>query len=188
MQIHDDFSIPLGNSTWIPCVAGVKTFTGVLLFSIETQQTIGYGTRSVTEQCQIGVILIVIQSCFGLILQVVWAGIVYTKLARPKIRRHTLIWSRQAVISLRDHYLTLQVRIADIRHRSNLLEAHIRMYYIAERITRKQDIIPLNLLDMNVGFDSGVDRLFLQWPLIIEHRIDSKSPLWLMDKTAINKS
>jgi potassium inwardly-rectifying channel subfamily J len=188
MEFHGEFSDHSGNSTWIPCVAGVKTFTGVILFSIETQQTIGYGTRSVTEQCVTGALLLAIQSCFGCVLQALWAGVVYTKLAGPKNRRRTLIWSRQAVISLRDHYLTLQVRIGDIRQQSNLLEAHVRMYYIAERLTQEQEMIPLNLLDMHVGFNSGRDRLLLQWPLTIEHRIDSKSPLWLMDKNQLAKA
>jgi hypothetical protein len=84
--------------------------------------------------------------------------------------------------------LTLQVRSADIRQQSNLLEAHVRIYYIAERLTQEQEMIPLNLLDMHVGFNAGRDRLLLQWPLTIEHRIDSKSPLWLMDKNQLAKA
>ncbi|CAF3777066.1 unnamed protein product [Rotaria sp. Silwood1] len=177
MHIHGDFSHNSANSTWIPYVAGVRTLVGVVLFSIETQQTIGYGTRSVTEQCESGVILLAIHTCFGLVMQALWAGIVYSKLARPKNRRRTLIWSRQAVIFLRDRYLTLQVRIADIRPRSTLVEAHVRMYFIAERVTNEKEKIPLNILDMNVGLDTGRDRLLLMWPLTIEHRIDFKSPL-----------
>ncbi|CAF1271556.1 unnamed protein product [Rotaria sp. Silwood1] len=177
MHIHGDFSHNSANSTWIPCVAGVRTLVGVVLFSIETQQTIGYGTRSVTEQCESGVILLAIHTCFGLVMQALWAGIDYSKLARPKNRRRTLIWSRQAVIFLRDRYLTLQVRIADIRPRSTLVEAHVRMYFIAERVTNEKEKIPLNILDMNVGLDTGRDRLLLMWPLTIEHRIDFKSPL-----------
>ncbi|CAF3425529.1 unnamed protein product [Rotaria socialis] len=184
MKIHGDF----GPIDHVNCVDGVKTFTGCLLLSIETQQTIGYGTRSVTEQCSSGLILLVVQTCFGLILQSLWVGIVYTKLIRPKKRRHTLLWSRQAVISLRDKYLTLQVRLGEIRSQSILLDAQIRMYFISRRITQEGEIIPLDLLDMNVGFDTGRDRLLLVWPLVIEHRIDSKSPLWSLDREKLTSA
>ncbi|CAF0881878.1 unnamed protein product [Rotaria sordida] len=188
MIIHGDFSNKTLNRTddnYIPCVAGVKSFSGALLYSIETQQTIGYGTRAVTEKCTAGIILVIIQSCFGLLIQALWVGLVYTKLSRPRKRRRTLIWSRQAIISLRDGLLTLQCRLGDMRHRSTLVEAHIRMYYVSKRRTKENEIIPLQLTDMDVGFNAGKDRLFLNWPLIIEHKIDMRSPLYTMDKTTI---
>jgi potassium inwardly-rectifying channel subfamily J len=188
MAINGDFSSSNRNdSSYIPCVAGVKSFSGALLYSIETQQTIGYGTRAVTEGCTGGVFIIIIQSCFGLIIQALWVGLVYTKLSRPRKRRRTLIWSRQSLISLRDGYLTFQCRLGDMRYRSTLVEAHIRMYFVSRRETIENEIIPLNLLDMNVGFDNGKDRLFFNWPIIIEHRIDNRSPLYKMDKKTILK-
>ncbi|CAF3996233.1 unnamed protein product [Rotaria sordida] len=190
MIIHGDFSNQILNGiddNYIPCVAGIKSFSGALLYSIETQQTIGYGTRAVNEKCTAGIIVLIIQSCFGLLIQALWVGLVYTKLARPQKRCQTLIWSRQAAISLRDGYLTLQCRLGDMRYRSTLVEAHIRMYYVSKRQTKENEIIPLQLTDMDVGFDGGKDRLFLNWPLIIEHKIDIRSPLYTMDKTMIYK-
>ncbi len=177
----------MNDPTHIPCVAGVKSFSGALLYSIETQQTIGYGTRAVTETCTGGIFIIIIQSCFGLIIQASWVGLVYTKLSRPQKRHQTLIWSRQAVISLRDGYLTFQCRLGDMRYRSTLVEAHIRMYFISQRRTLENEVIPLNLFDMDVGYNAGKDRLFFNWPIIIEHRIDSRSPLYKMDKETISK-
>jgi potassium inwardly-rectifying channel subfamily J len=188
--VHGDLSTNQLNKTdrnRIPCVVGVKSFSGALLYSIETQQTIGYGTRAVTEECTSGVILLIIQCCFGLLIQALWVGLVYTKLSRPSKRRRTLIWSEQSVISLRDGYLTLQCRLGDMRHRSTLVEAHIRMYFISKRRTRENEVIPLNLLDMNVGYDAGRDRLFFNWPIIIEHKIDNQSPLYDMDRETILK-
>jgi len=190
MTIHGDFSnnrSNLSNNSYIPCVIGVTSFSGALLYSIETQQTIGYGTRAVTEQCTGGIFVIIIQSCFGLIIQALWVGLVYTKLSRPRKRRRTLIWSQKSVISLRDGYLTLQCRLGDMRHRSTLVEAHIRMYFVSRRRTIENEIIPVNLIDMDVGYDGGRDRIFFNWPIIIEHRIDSKSPLYHMDKENISK-
>ncbi|CAF0798070.1 unnamed protein product [Rotaria sp. Silwood1] len=190
MTIHGDFShhsVNTSENTVTPCVAGVKSFSGALLYSIETQQTIGYGTRAVTEQCTGGIIIVIIQSCFGLVIQALWVGLVYTKLSRPKKRRRTLIWSQHAVISLRDGLLTLQIRLGDMRHRSTLVEAHTRMYFVSKRQTKENETIPLNLLDMDVGYDAGKDRLFLNWPLIIEHKIDSRSPLYEMNREQILK-
>ncbi|CAF3854618.1 unnamed protein product [Rotaria sordida] len=190
MIVHGDFSnktLNVTDNNHIPCVIGVKSFRGSLLFSIETQQTIGYGIRAVTEECPAGVAVLIIQSCFGLILQALWVGLIYTKLSRPRKRRRTLIWSRHAVISLRDGILTLQCRLGDMCHRSTLNEAHIRMYFISKRQTKENEIIPLNLLDMDVGFDLGKDRLFLNWPLIIEHKIDLRSPLYEMNKETFSK-
>ncbi|CAF4491150.1 unnamed protein product [Rotaria sp. Silwood2] len=184
MKVHGDFE-PSGRT---PCVAGVTTFVGCILFSVETQQTIGYGTRSVTQQCTSGVITLMVQAWFGLIIQSLWMGIIYTKLARPKRRRHTLMWSHQALIGLRNNHLTLQVRLGDVRPHSTLLEAHVRMYFISKRNTHVNEVLPLNLVDMNVGFDTGHDRLLLVWPVTIEHRIDPKSPLWLMDKKAFARA
>ena len=174
-------------SHYIQCIGGVKSFSGVLLYSIETQQTIGYGTRAVTEGCTAGIILLIIQSCFGLLIQALWVGLVYTKLSRPRKRRRTLIWSRQALISLRDGCLTLQVRLGDMRYRSTLLEAHIRMYFVSKRETKENERIPLHLLDMDVGYDAGRDRILLNWPIIIEHKIDSRSPLNQMNREQIWK-
>ncbi|UJR34857.1 hypothetical protein I4U23_027636 [Adineta vaga] len=189
MTIHGDFNNKSSSNgtEHIPCVLGIKTFSGVLLYSIETQQTIGYGTRAVTEQCTGGIILLIIQSIFSLIIQSLWIGLVYTKLSRPKRRRRTLIWSRVAVISLKDNYLTFQCRLADMRFHSTLIEAHIRMYFIRKRQTKENEIIPLTLYDMNVGYDEGKDRLFVNWPVIIEHKIDFKSPLFEINKENLTK-
>ena len=185
MTINGDFSsegLNKTNKSDSPCVIGVKTFGGVFLYSIESQQTIGYGTRSLNEDCTSGIILLIIQSCFGLIIQSLWVGLIYTKLTRPKKRRQTLMWSSDGVICLRDGYLTFQCRLGDMRERSTLIEPHIRMYFIKERITMENEIIPFNLIDMNVGFNEGKDRLILNWPIIIEHRIDCQSPLFHLNQ------
>jgi hypothetical protein len=40
---------------------------------------------------------------------------------------------------------------------------------------------------MTVGFDAGKDRLFFNWPIVIEHKIDSGSPLYAMNKEGISR-
>ena len=61
------------------CVEGVDGFTTALLFSIETQHTIGYGSRAVTDRCSGAVMLLMIQSVFGAISQCVITGIIFAK-------------------------------------------------------------------------------------------------------------
>lgn len=31
---------------------------------------------------------------------------------------------------------------------------------------------------MNVGYDTGMDRVLLLWPIVVRHIIDQESPLW----------
>lgn len=51
------------------CVNGLKGFAGAILFSIETQQTIGYGARYTTEKCPEAIFVMMIQSSVGVMIQ-----------------------------------------------------------------------------------------------------------------------
>jgi len=61
------------------CVEGVDGFTTALLFSIETQHTIGYGSRAVTDRCSGAVALLMFQSVFGAVTQCIVTGIIFAK-------------------------------------------------------------------------------------------------------------
>lgn len=182
MYTYGDFRPSNYNSpNYTVCIAGVHSFAGTLLFSIETQQTIGYGTRVVQETCYLAIVIMMFQSSIGVLLQSFMVGVVFAKISRPKKRTETLIWSREAVICLRDGQMTLQCRVGDMR-KSHIVEAHVRMYLIKKRVTLEGEILPLHTYDMNVGFDKGVDRLFLIWPLVVEHIIDEQSPLYKINR------
>lgn len=46
MYIHHDFDHQIAsNESWTPCISNTKNFISVFMFSLETQQTIGYGSR-----------------------------------------------------------------------------------------------------------------------------------------------
>ncbi|KPP74586.1 inward rectifier potassium channel 4-like [Scleropages formosus] len=166
---------------WIPCLLHVQGFTGAFLFSIETQTTIGYGFRCVTEECPVAVMSVVIQSIVGCIIDAFMIGTIMAKMARPKKRNQTLLFSQNAVIALHDGKLCLMWRVGNLR-KSHIVEAHVRAQLIRPYITAEGEFIPLEQTDLNVGYDEGIDRLFLVAPLVIIHEIDEDSPLYGLSK------
>lgn len=165
----------------MPCILHVQGFLGALLFSMETQTTIGYGWRCVTEECPLAVITVVVQSIVGCIIDSFMIGTIMAKMARPKKRNQTLMFSKSAVISMRDGKLCLMWRVGNLR-KSQLVEAHVRAQLIRSYVTAEGEFIPLEQMDLNVGYDEGTDRLFLVSPLVIVHEIDKDSPLYTLSR------
>jgi hypothetical protein len=64
------------------------------------------------------------------------------------------MFSKNAVISLRDGRLCLICRVGDMR-KSHIVEAHVRMYLIKKKVTLEGEILPLHMYDLNVGWDKG---------------------------------
>ena len=104
-------------------------------------------------------------------------GIVFAKLSRPKKRTQTLMFSRNACICQRDGEYCMLFRVGDMR-KSHIIEAHIRAQLIRKRITREGEVIPFFQYELNVGYDTGDDRIFFIWPMTIVHKIDETSPLF----------
>uniref|UniRef100_A0A3Q3VUN3 ATP-sensitive inward rectifier potassium channel 14 n=1 Tax=Mola mola TaxID=94237 RepID=A0A3Q3VUN3_MOLML len=179
---HGDFGeLPVVKGDAMPCILHVQGFVGALLFSMETQTTIGYGWRCVTEECPVAVITVVIQSIVGCIIDSFMIGTIMAKMARPKKRNQTLVFSKNAVIALRDGKLCLMWRVGNLR-KSHIVEAHVRAQLIRSYITAEGEFIPLEQMDLNVGYDEGTDRLFLVSPLVIVHEIDKDSPLYTLSR------
>ena len=74
---------------WQPCVLAMYNFASVFLFSVETQHTIGYGTRQTTERCPEAIFMQSIQSVVGVMIQVI------------------LIWNSSIITFLTLTFLTL---------------------------------------------------------------------------------
>uniref|UniRef100_F6PXI5 Potassium inwardly rectifying channel subfamily J member 12 n=2 Tax=Ornithorhynchus anatinus TaxID=9258 RepID=F6PXI5_ORNAN len=174
--MHGDMERPAGDGTQ-PCVLNVTGFMAAFLFSIETQTTIGYGLRCVTEECPIAVFMVVVQSIVGCIIDSFMIGAIMAKMARPKKRAQTLLFSHNAVVAMRDGKLCLMWRVGNLR-KSHIVEAHVRAQLIKPRITEEGEYIPLDQIDIDVGFDKGLDRIFLVSPITILHEIDEESPLF----------
>ena len=71
----------MANNTFTPCILANENFASAFLFSVETQHTIGYGSRQTTEECPDAIIMQCIQSIVGVIIQV--------RIAHPQLCRVT---------------------------------------------------------------------------------------------------
>ncbi|XP_077382236.1 ATP-sensitive inward rectifier potassium channel 14 [Festucalex cinctus] len=167
-----------------PCFLQVNSFMAAFLFSLETQTSIGYGFRSVTEECPLAVAAVVLQCIVGCIIDAFIIGAVMAKIAKPKKRNETLVFSETAVVALRDGKLCMMWRVGNLR-KSHLVEAHVRAQLLKSRVTPEGEFLPLDNLDINVGFDTGTDRIFLVSPVTIVHEINDESPFFEMDRKSL---
>ncbi|KAI2660343.1 G protein-activated inward rectifier potassium channel 1 [Labeo rohita] len=149
---------------YTPCVANVYNFPSAFLFFIETEATIGYGHRYITDKCPEGIILFLFQSILGSIVDAFLIGCMFIKMSQPKKRAETLMFSENAAISMRDGKLTLMFR---------------------SRQTPEGEFLPLDQLELDVGFSTGADQLFLVSPLTICHVIDNKSPFYELSQRSM---
>ncbi|KAM4583907.1 ATP-sensitive inward rectifier potassium channel 12-like [Odontesthes bonariensis] len=175
-----------GTEEWRPCILHIQGFIGAFLFSIETQTTIGYGFRCVTEECPIAVVTVVVQSIVGCIIDSFMIGTIMAKMVRPKKRAQTLLFSHHAVIALRDGKLCLMWRMGNMR-KSHIVEAHVRAQLIKPHMTAEGEYLPLEQTDIDVGYDDGLDRLFLVSPLVVVHEINKTSPLYNLSYSDLQK-
>lgn len=102
------------------------------LFSLETQTSIGYGFRNVTEACPLAVLAVVLQCIVGCIIDAFIIGVVMAKIAKPKKRNETLVFSDVAVVAVRDGKLCMMWRVGNLR-KSHLVEAHVRAQLLKVR-------------------------------------------------------
>uniref|UniRef100_A0A1B6C9Q4 Inward rectifier potassium channel C-terminal domain-containing protein n=1 Tax=Clastoptera arizonana TaxID=38151 RepID=A0A1B6C9Q4_9HEMI len=176
---HGDLEAENVNSdTWTKCVDNINGFTSCFLFSLETQHTIGYGGRATTEECPEAVIAMCLQSIWGMMIQAFMVGIIFAKMARPKQRSQTLLFSRNAVICQRDGQLCLMFRVGDMREKSHLIGAKIRAQMIRPRNTKEGEHLSPSLCELDLHVDDYQADIFLIWPKIVVHKIDSASPLY----------
>ncbi|KAJ8414279.1 hypothetical protein AAFF_G00051490 [Aldrovandia affinis] len=175
------------DQSYTPCVANVYNFPSAFLFFIETEATIGYGYRYITEKCPEGIILFLFQSLLGSIVDAFLIGCMFIKMSQPKKRAETLMFSQDAVISQRDGKLCLMFRVGNLRN-SHMVSAQIRCKLIKSRQTPEGEFLPLDQCELDVGFGTGADQLFLVSPLTICHEINPKSPFFeLSHRSLVNE-
>ncbi|XP_053213545.1 ATP-sensitive inward rectifier potassium channel 12-like [Panonychus citri] len=167
------------------CVNGVESFATAFLFSIETQHTIGYGSRYTNEECPEAIFVMCVQSITGVMIQCFVVGFVFAKLSRPKKRSQTLMFSRNACICLRDGKLCLMFRLGDVRNRSHIIGASISALVIDRKVTSEGEVVPYYHNRVEVKFDNSDSNVFLVWPATIVHEVDSSSPFYSMSADSL---
>lgn len=159
------------------CIAGIghqDSFYHFLLFSIETQQTIGYGTRALSPHCGFSAFILMCQCSSGIFLECFLGGVLFSKLSRPKKRVETLFFSNLAVIAKRDGIYCFMCRVGDLR-KSHIIISRVNLYIVRTRYTQEGEVIPCHIEELKV---SNSKDCLLFAPIIVEHQIDTSSPLY----------
>lgn len=159
------------------CIFFSRSFTSAFLFSIEVQVTIGFGGRMMTEECPLAITVLILQNIVGLIINAVMLGCIFMKTAQAHRRAETLIFSRQAVIAVRNGKLCFMFRVGDLR-KSMIISASVRIQVVRKTTTPEGEVIPIHQVDIPVDNPIESNNIFLVAPLIICHVIDKRSPLY----------
>jgi len=182
---HGDFDpVTISEEGHVVCVDNMVDFTSAFLYSIETQHTIGYGGRAATTECPHGIILMSIQSIYGVFLTACVTGIVFAKFTKPTHRAKTILFSQNALVTMRNGAFYLLCRVADLQP-THLIESHISGYVVKGETTQEGEEIPHHLFAIEFGTDLDGTQDFFQlfWPIVLSHRIDEASPLWSVSPT-----
>ncbi len=146
-DFHGD---PSSNHT--ACVLNVDSLTGAYLFSLETQTTIGYGFRYISEECPLAIATLVLQLVITGLAEIFVTGAFLAKLARPKKRAGSIRFSRSAVVCERSGVRCLMVRVANMRN-SLLIQCQLSGKLLSTHVT--QEGFKSNCITVKSGVPQG---------------------------------
>ncbi|XP_013193688.1 ATP-sensitive inward rectifier potassium channel 12 [Amyelois transitella] len=160
---------------WTPCIENIHGFTSTFLFSVEVHTTVAYGERAITLECPDAILAMCLQCIFSSIFQSFMVGILFAKLTRPKARTQTILFSKNAIVSLRNEKLCMIFRVGDMR-KSRILNIKASMFIL--RLNKDcENIDDTEQVEMKVELD-GCESSFFLWPIAVVHVIDAASPLY----------
>ncbi|XP_031430431.1 inward rectifier potassium channel 16-like [Clupea harengus] len=174
-HVHGD----LGEPNEAPCVANVHSFTGAFLFSMETQATIGYGFRGMTENCMVAIVVVTVQDVLSCFIDTAIIGVVIAKMACARKRAHTVSFSKCAIINLQNGALCLQWRVGDFRG-NHIQEGEAQGQLVHHRLLPTGEVI-LSHQDLKLQCKS----ITLATPASVVHKIDCDSPLYSLSPQAL---
>ncbi|XP_074508221.1 ATP-sensitive inward rectifier potassium channel 10-like [Sebastes fasciatus] len=149
----------------------MQTLTGAFLFSLETQTTIGYGFRCITEECPAAIILLIVQLVITMLMEIFITG---TFLAKK--RGETVKFSQHAVVSTHEGRPCLMIRVANMR-KSLLIGCQVSGKLLQTSLTKEGETVCLDQRNVPFQVDMSSDSPFLILPLTFYHIIDDNSPL-----------
>ncbi|KYB25424.1 inward rectifier potassium channel 2 [Tribolium castaneum] len=147
------------------CIQSNKHFTSYLLLSIESITTTGYGYLYPSDHCKIAWIILTLNTFAMILLDGAFTSIVILKICKPLKREFDSIFSRNAVLSLRNGKLCLILRISDHLNK-HLISPEIKLYFVSDNF---------ELQELEIHSDT-----MLLWPSDIVHEIGEESPLWAL--------
>ncbi|XP_075986265.1 G protein-activated inward rectifier potassium channel 3-like [Anticarsia gemmatalis] len=155
------------------CVTGTQSFAGLLMMSVETQMTIGYGVRYPNEECPEAIIIMVFEIVAGTALSGGLSSLLFTKLIRPNRHVSSVGFSKKATVCRRDGELCLQFRVWDLMN-VHLIGSTITAYMLKPIRTIEGEQVQnyIHQLELKEA------RAFLLWPITVVHVIDANSPLY----------
>ena len=160
------------------------TFINAFLFSLESQTTIGYGSRHPEDNIKYCWPILLIQCCqpiLALAIQGIIIGIVFKKLkdARYSKIRYFL---PNCCINKRDNRLCLIFRSNIDRNCPNLINVKISVKLLKNRNTLEGYKVILQEHDIKIANYSATSTLLAtQIPVDLVHNIDRNSPLYELD-------
>lgn len=158
------------------CVQNVHTLTGAFLFSLESQTTIGYGYRYISEECPVAIFTLVAQLVITGLAEIFVTGAFLAKLARPKKRAETIKFSQVAVVSHHRGQRCLMVRVANMR-KSLLIQCELTGKLLRSHVTEEGEKTQVHQTSVDFFMDSSGECPFLILPLTFYHVLDHRSPL-----------
>lgn len=164
------------SSNHTACVMNVETLTGAYLFSLETQTTIGYGFRHISEECPLAILALVVQLVFTGLAEIFVTGAFLAKLARPKKRAETIKFSQSAVVCKRGGAWCLMVRVANMRN-SLLIQCQLSGKLLSPYVTQEGEKTLIHQASLDFHLDCSDECPFLLMPLTFCHLLDDRSPL-----------
>lgn len=183
LLFHGDLDLHPEGKKWNPCIENVDSFPAAVLFSIEIQSTIGFGTRIISVECPHAIVIFCIQLIFGVVAECLIVGMVFAKLSRPAKRSQTIMFSKCATVCLRGGKMCIAFRVGDVRSKSHIIGATIRASLVSQKVTDEGEVIPFYHHDLQVKIDDSKNNLLLIWPVIVVHVIDESSPFYSMNCT-----
>lgn len=164
------------SENYTACVQNVHTLTGAFLFSLESQTTIGYGYRYISEECPLAIFTLVAQLVITGLAEIFVTGAFLAKLARPKKRAETIKFSQVAVVCQHRGKRCLMVRVANMR-KSLLIQCQLTGKLLHSSVTEEGEKTQVHQTSVDFYMDSSGECPFLILPLTFYHVLDDRSPL-----------
>eukprot|EP00040_Diaphanoeca_grandis_P009192 m.47964 g.47964 ORF g.47964 m.47964 type:complete len:389 (-) comp20630_c0_seq1:198-1364(-) len=168
----------------VSCDLGLHNFNEALMLAIMLMSTIGMGERGDPYEngCSSGLAVVSFTVLWGLLIDAVTIGVVYTRISRGQNRATTVMFSDKAIIRNINNKFYFMFQVCEMR-KHQLIEGHVRLYCIRHSQTAGP-LVPFQSHSMRLQQpdDELGGMLLLVTPQQVVHRIDAWSPLHSSDK------